>query len=75
MGLMEIELAKALQRERLAEAVRRRQRNEHRHMARERQAEETVDQQSGPLADWPIFSLRIGGGFHLAVFRTMRLEA
>lgn len=73
MGLMEIELAKTLQRERLAEAVLRRQRNEQRRMARERQAGETADQPTGPFADWPIFSLRIGGGFQLVVFRTLRL--
>ncbi|MDN3483170.1 hypothetical protein QMA10_14730 [Arthrobacter sp. APC 3897] len=75
MGLMEIELARTLHRERLAKAGRLRQRNEHRRMARERQAVETADQRTGPMADWPIFSLRIGGGFQLTVFRTLRLGA
>ena len=72
MGLMEIELAKAVHRERLADAARQRQRKECQRMAREQEAADTADQRISPKADWPIFSLRIGD-FQLVAFRTVRL--
>ena len=75
MGLMEIEMAQIVQRERLAEAEQWRRRRDLKHRARQQReagriaAERPVQ---APKVDWPVFSLRIGG-FALVAFRTVKI--
>lgn len=77
MGLMEIEMAKMLQKERMAEAERLRRRRDLKRQARQerdacRNAAGTGEPK--PKVDWPVFSLRIGS-FQIALFRTMRIRS
>ena len=76
MGLMEIEMAKMLQKERMAEAERlRRRRNLKREARQERDACRNAAGTSlpAPRVDWPVFSFRIGR-FRIAAFRTVRIR-
>ena len=75
MGLMEIEMAQIVQRERLAEAEQRRRRRDLKHRARQQReaGRAAAATQSRSLkVDWPVFSLRIGG-FALVAFRTVKI--
>ena len=82
---MTIDLARAVHRERLAEAESRRRWREARRVARERDAaardtgeRDTGERKAkperarGPAMEWPVFTLRIGR-FQLVGFRTVRL--
>ncbi|MFB9797280.1 hypothetical protein ACFFON_10090 [Arthrobacter citreus] len=66
---MAMELARVVQKERLAEAEARRRRIAARHRARERSA---AAEAKTPKVEWPVFALRIGR-FQLVGFRTVRL--
>ncbi|QWC10746.1 hypothetical protein KKR91_03725 [Arthrobacter jiangjiafuii] len=66
---MSIELAKAIHRERQAEAATRRRRRAQNEQARKRK---TATRELGPKVEWPVFSVRVGH-FQFAVFRTVRL--
>ncbi|MET4060207.1 hypothetical protein ABIB35_001752 [Arthrobacter sp. UYP6] len=75
MGLMEIEMATIVQRERLAEAQQWRRRRDLKDRARQRREERRTaagTRVRAPKADWPVFSLRIGG-FALVAFRTVKI--
>ena len=74
MGLMEIEMAKTLQRERMAAADGRRRHRNLQRLARERQeTERGADRRMAwPKVEWPVFSIRIGG-FELVAFRSVKL--
>lgn len=77
MGLMEVELARILQQERLAEAEHRRRRRDLKRLARQRREEghpAAKIRARSPKVDWPVFSIRIGG-FQLVAFRTVRIRS
>lgn len=76
MGLMEIEMARMLQQERMAEAENWRHRRDlKRGASQERDAcrDPAGTPAPAPKVDWPVFSIRIGS-FQFALFRTIRVR-
>lgn len=66
---MELEIARLIQRDRLAAAEKRRKRKAVIHRAKEQRLSGREKQ---PKVEWPVFSLRIGR-YQLVAFRSVRL--